>query len=195
MSFHRRWLLFALELMLGVAYVVAFGIFVTQSHDFVAIRENNRAMTTARLMQPVVPARFVFGPGSADNQLLGIGWWLGPLSADGQWSRTHAFAYLPISTDAPGRTLTVDGEAFVAPGHDSVEIVLSVNGDEAARWTARAGQPQPPVTVDVPAGAAEAGVLELRLDVDAPAVPEHFGFVDRTQEVGFLLRSVTLEAD
>ncbi len=197
-----RWLLFAFEVLLGVAYLAAFVVFVSQSRDFVMRRENERARAAALALDPSTPRTFSFRPFSADTALLGIGWWLDPrssesrkpLSADGQWSGSHADAFLPVSAGAENLTLEIDGEAFVAPGHD-VSIVLSLDGAEVSRWTARNGDAQPPVIVSLPATVTADGIVEVRWDVFKPAVPEHYGYTDRTQSVGFLLRSMTLETN
>lgn len=190
MSRHVRLLLFAFEVVLVVAYVVAFGAFVTQSRDFIVARDNERAAAAARAMQPS-QAPFDFGAYKSDNILLGVGWWRDADPVDGVWSKARSYLYLPVNRGAS--RLVIDGEAFVAPAHETVDVVLTIDGAEAGRWTAHYGQPQPDLVASVPASALADGLLELRFDVTSPAVPLHFGNPQEKREVGFLMRSVTPE--
>lgn len=191
MSRTARLLLFAFEAVLVLGYVTAFGVFVTQSRDFLVVRDNGRALAAAHALQPSLPARFDFGAYKPDNILLGVGWWRDEDPVDGVWSQSSSYVYVP-TTSGTSRVV-IDGETFVAPGHDDVDVLLTLDGTEAGRWTAHYGQPQPDLIADVPASALADGVLELRLDVHSPAVPFHFGDPEEKREVGFLMRSVSLE--
>jgi len=193
MSATRRWALFAFEVGLGVIYLAAFTVFATQSRDFLVVRDNERAAAAARATQPSLPAEFEFGEEQPANALLGVDWWQHEDGDEGIWSKARSYMYLPVPPSAADIELTIDGEAFVAPGHDTVDLTLIVDGARAGSWTATYGQAQPPLTVVVPSTATADGLVEIRMDVPAAAVPLHFGDPEEKREVGFLLRSVTLE--
>lgn len=193
MTTRRRWLIFGFELVLGLIYVALFAVFVTQSTDFLVARENTRALAAARGRPPTLPVTFRFGEGRTDNDLLGIDWWRDEIPADGIWSHAHTYAYLPVPPQTHDLKLTLDGEAFVARGHDAVQVTVDADGMEAGTWTHRLDQPPPEMTLVVPAAATADGVIELRFDVDYPAVPFHFGDETEKREIGLLLRSVSLE--
>jgi hypothetical protein len=193
MSAGRRWALFAFEVALGLVYVAAFAVFVTQSRDFLVARDNERAAAAARATPPALPTLFEFNGTSESDSLLGVDWWPRRDGDGGVWSKTRPYVYLPVPVNAGDIDLVIDGEAFVAPGHETVDLTLTVDGARATVWIATDGRPQPPITVTVPASATGDGIIELRLDVASPAVPLHFGDPSEEHEIGYLLRSVALE--
>jgi hypothetical protein len=195
MTARRRWLILGFEVVLGTIYLALFAVFVTQSTDFLVVRENTRAEAVARARTPALPATFTFGEGQADNDLLGIDWWRDEIPADGIWSHAHTYAYVPVPPQSEDLKLTLDGEAFVARGHDSVQVTVDVDGSQAGSWTHRLGESTPEMSLAVPASATTDGLIELRFNVDYPAVPYHFGNQTEKREVGLLLRSMTLEAN
>jgi hypothetical protein len=195
MTSGRRLGLFALEVALGLVYLAAFAVFVTQSRDFLVVRDNQQAAAAARATTPVLPGTFEFGARQADNALLGIDWWSFEEGDEGIWSKARPYIYLPVPADAGGVQLSIDGDLFVAPGHETVGMTLTIDGLRAAEWTAIYGHPEPAFAVSVPGSAAADGLLELRLDIANPAVPLHFGDPAEKREVGLLLRSVTLQAN
>jgi hypothetical protein len=193
MSTRRRWLMFGFEFLLGLIYIALFVLFITQSTDFLVVRENTRALAAAHQRQPTLPATFTFGERRIDNDLLGIDWWRDEIPDAGIWSHAHTYAYLPVPPETQDLRLTLEGVAFVARGHDAVQVTVDADGMETGSWTHRLGEPPPEMTLVVPAAATADGVIELRFDVDYPAVPFHFGDETEKREIGLLLRSVSLE--
>ena len=197
MSAPRRWLVFGFELVLGVAYLALFAVFVTQSTDFLVVREDTRAAAAAQVRQPTstLPETFTFGEAQADNDLLGVDWWRDRIPTDGIWSHAHTSAFLPVPVQTSDLRLTLDGETFLARGHDKVRVDLTIDGVETGSWVHQLGEPLPEMVANVPAAATADGLIELRFNVDYPAVPFHFGDRSEKREVGLFLRSMTLEAN
>ena len=191
----RNWLIFGLEVALVVGYLPAFGVFVTQSEDFVVEQNRTSAVAAARARTAAEPAEFTFGPDQADNNLLGAGWYVPEEADEGAWTRsTLAYLYLPVTVDHAGQTIVLDGEAYLAPGHETVTITLTAEGTELGTWVAQHGQPAPLIEAAVPAAAATDGVLELQLNAAPLAVPYHYDNPDEKRNIGFLLRGVSISA-
>ncbi len=188
----RNLVIFGLEVALVIGYILVFGIFVTQSDDFLVVRNNSRATAAAAALPAELPARFEFGWEKAGNDLLGAGWHR-PIETDtGAWTKMPAYVVAPVVSGAGGVTLLLEGEAYVAPGHETVSITLWVDGAEVGQWAARYGQPAPRLSVSVPLSATADGLLEIRIDAVPLAVPYHYDRSEEKRNVGFLLRALSL---
>lgn len=187
----RRWLLLALLAGLGLAYVAAFAYFVGHSRDFIVVQFNERARTHAQAQRGELPRSLRFGRGRDGNGVLGAGWYR-PEDA-GVWSaREQAWLYLAVPAAGRPLQLVVHGEAFVVGRHPRIVLSLFADGRQVGRRTVESSAPAFAWAVGVPAEAAADGLIELRLDVNAPSSPFHARVGRETRQLGVQLRRIDI---
>lgn len=169
MPAHRRWLLLALLVAIGLGYVAAFAFFVTRSEDFVERKVDEAALRYACSHRSQIPVVFDLERDGADVERLGNGWH--SPEPDGIWTRDED-ASLMVCVPA-GRDLSVDLalRAFVARRHPEVSVQLLANAVPLARWEMRLGQDRVEDRVRLPAAVIADGRVKLTLHVDTPASP------------------------
>jgi hypothetical protein len=178
------------EIALVVGYLVAFGIFVTQSEDFLIAHNNSHAAAAAAAREPELPAFFEFGLDRPDDELLGQGW---HGAEDGRWTKSPALLFLPVVADAGPMRLVIDGRPFLAEGRDTASMTLSIDGTQVAQWAATFGEPLPVFEVMIPSAAAADGLLELQIEAPAIVPSYHSQSLDK-RKIGFLVRSISITA-
>jgi len=186
---------FSFELVLVTGYLIAFAIFVTQSVNFIFVRDNAEARAAASAIAPELPSGYEFGTSQPDNALLGAGWYWPRVEDDddGAWSRSaETYVYLPVPARESALDLEILGQAYVAPGHETVHIALTVDGAELGQWIAQYGQPAPRIEATVPESASADGILEVRLSAVPLAIPYHYDRSNEKRKLGFLLSGMTL---
>ena len=131
-----------------------------------------------------------FGAGTKGVAGLGTGW-SGP-EAWGTWSDGRSAVVVLNLAEPPTSdlALAVKGSAYLAPGHSSQDVSVSVNQQPAVQWHYQAGA-EPIQTVKVPRSAVlKDGRLILRFDFSNPASPASVGASIDPRLLGLGLESI-----
>ena len=187
----RRWLLFAALALLVVGYCAAFALFMTRSEDFLVARYNQRALDFSRGHIVSAPAKLSFGLGEPDNPRLGGGWHAP--DSGGTWSQSvDAVVEIVVPHEHVPLLLRVNATAAVLKQRPRMKVKAFINGMPAGDWLRDLSNASSPLDLRVPASAANAGRLEIRLGVDHTASPFRLGAGPDDRQLGLLLHSIEL---
>lgn len=188
----RRGLLFAALLLLGLAYVGAFWVFVTRSEDFIAREIRQRAQQHATTHPLAVGDALAFGHGGNGVAHLGTGWHVA--DDGGVWSRQdEAELFLAAVADAPIR-IALQLNAFVEPGGHPAPVRLVVDGIEQGAWQLPPTATALSAELVLPAVAAGA-LRHLAIESDASRSPVLAGTGDDPRRLGVHLQRLHVVAD
>lgn len=190
----KSWVLFAALAVLVCGQVVAFGLFVARSEDFIARRHNAIAYEYSRNHPLPLPATLRFGAGGPDAPRLGDGW--NPPDSDGTWSHDRdAFVELVLRDRGEPLRVRLDVRPFLSALTPENRIEVSANGVRLAmvrRDRANAGDP---VVIRVPGELTRSGGLHLKLHVDHCVGPLREGTGTAARPHGVLLEAIDIRRD
>ena len=188
----RRWTLLAALVVLGLAYVAAFWLFLSHSRNFIEEDRNRSALAYSSAHPLAVPSTVAFGLGEDGNPHLGGGWHLP--DGGGVWMATkRGTLALDIRPTGSDMVLAING-TVAAAASAATKVKLRINGRPLASWVRTHENAADPLVTVIPATTLQSGTLELTISVNRLISPLQRGEGPDGRNLGFLLQSIELRS-